>query len=95
MKEAKDGNESAGFAGGNYAIPSARESFGAAKMKRDLPLRDILSLNAYLHTELNLDQMKRSGPEESIKSDISLLFYTYQESLAFIVKASTICRMKI
>lgn len=42
-EEGNEGNECASFAGGNYAIPSARESFGAAKMRRDLPLRYSLS----------------------------------------------------
>jgi len=42
-KEARDGNECASFAGGNYVIPSARELFAAAKMRRDLSLQDILS----------------------------------------------------
>jgi len=57
-KEARDGNECAIFAGGNYAIPSARE-LAAAKMRRDLSLQDILSLSAYLHAELNLDQTRQ------------------------------------
>lgn len=70
----KNGNESADFARGNYAIPSARESFGAAKMRRDLPLRDILSFNAYLDTELNLDQMRRRG---GLAQSLSRAIYRY------------------
>jgi len=67
----------AGFAGGNYAIPNVPLPAGA-KVRRILllsmlPLFLSFRFNAYLRTELNPDQMTRTGPEKSAASDISFL----------------------